>query len=131
LLGRTVKPAQPRVRRAIHLIEHHVDVRVSIIADEVGVSERQLERLFDERVGIGPKSLARVVRMRRALSAFAEHRGNASWSRIAAHVGYADQAHLARDIVRFTSLTPSQLAHRMTMSDSFKHPLGPLAIVGA
>jgi AraC-like DNA-binding protein len=45
--------------------------------------------------GYGPKTLARVLRMRRALRLA---RGGVSLAEVAARCGYADQAHLAREV---------------------------------
>ena len=58
------RSADARVRRAVELIgAAHGSVRVSELALHVGVSERQLERAFAERVGLSPKLLARVLRL--------------------------------------------------------------------
>ena len=40
--------------------------------------------------------------------------GDGSWSELAAEFGFYDQAHLARDIRRFTGVTPSSVKARAT-----------------
>ncbi|MGP4109696.1 helix-turn-helix domain-containing protein [Streptomyces sp. 4N509B] len=68
---------------------------VAQTADAVGLSERQLRRRSLAAFGYGPKTLARVLRMRRAL---ALARRGVALAEVAAACGYADQAHLAREV---------------------------------
>jgi transcriptional regulator GlxA family with amidase domain len=82
------------------------------VAAEVGVSERQLERRFREAVGYGPKTLQRVLRFRHvleALDAGGREADGLSW--IAAYAGYSDQAHMTRETIALSGLTPIQLEH--------------------
>lgn len=80
---------------------------VTAVAAEAGVTSRQLERGFRERVGIGPKMFARIVRFQRVLQA-----EPVNWAALAADSGYFDQAHLVRDFHQFTGETPSAWAAR-------------------
>jgi AraC-like DNA-binding protein len=85
--------------------------RVDELADALGISERQLRRRFHQSVGYGPKTLDRVLRFRRLVSqAQAVSAGEVDLARLAADLGYADQAHMARDSVRLTGLPPRRLA---------------------
>lgn len=71
------------------------DESVGAIAAGVGLSARQLHRRSLDAFGYGPKLLARVLRLQRALALAREGTGLAA---VAAHHGYTDQAHLARDV---------------------------------
>lgn len=71
------------------------DEAVGTVADAVGLSPRQLHRRSLDAFGYGPKLLARVLRLQRALDAARTGEALAS---VAATHGYADQAHLARDV---------------------------------
>ena len=82
--------------------------RVEPLASELGLSERQLRRRFIAAVGYGPKTLQRVLRLRRFLAASAAGPGELAAAALAA--GYADQAHLTRECRDLTGLTPAQLA---------------------
>jgi AraC-like DNA-binding protein len=85
--------------------------RVDQLADALGLSERQLRRRFHRAVGYGPKTLDRVLRFRRLLSQAQEVAdGDQDLARLAADLGYADQAHMNRDAVRLTGMPPAQLA---------------------
>ena len=68
---------------------------VASVAQAVGLSERQLLRRSLAVFGYGPKTLARILRMERALALAA--RGVPAVD-IAVRVGYADQAHLSREV---------------------------------
>ena len=85
---------------------------VAQLARELGTSERQLNRRCVAAVGYGPKVLHRVLRLRRflVLAAVPGVRGLAA---LAAEVGYADQAHLARDCLALTGLSPARLRGRL------------------
>ena len=85
--------------------------RVDELADALGISERQLRRRFHQAVGYGPKTLDRILRFRRLVSqAQAVTDGEVDLARLAADLGYADQAHMTRDSVRLTGMPPARLA---------------------
>lgn len=85
--------------------------RVDELAESLGISDRQLRRRFHHSVGYGPKTLDRVLRFRRLVAqAGAIAAGESDLARVAADLGYADQAHMARDCLRLSGLTPVQLA---------------------
>ncbi|WP_407952026.1 helix-turn-helix domain-containing protein [Plantactinospora sonchi] len=68
---------------------------VAATAETLGLGTRQLHRRSLALFGYGPKTLARILRMRRAL---ALARAGRPAAEIAAVTGYADQAHLSREI---------------------------------
>jgi AraC-like DNA-binding protein len=82
---------------------------VTAAADAAGLSERQLRRRSLDAFGYGPKTLARVLRMRRALR-LAE--GGMPFAEVAATAGYADQAHLAREVRALAGRPLSRLLDR-------------------
>jgi AraC-like DNA-binding protein len=80
---------------------------VNDIARGLGVSHGHLDRQFTEQVGLSPRTLARILRMRRLLEEIDVH-GSVGWADKAAELGWSDQAHLIRDFKRHTGVTPSQ-----------------------
>lgn len=68
---------------------------VGAIADDCGLSPRQLQRRSHTAFGYGPKTLARVFRLERALRLA---RSGTPFATVSAEAGYADQAHLAREV---------------------------------
>ena len=79
------------------------------LARELGHSRKHLVSLFRDQVGVPPKLFARLVRFERTLRS-ASTPAQQGWAELALAHGYADQAHLARELRRFTGLTPTQLA---------------------
>ncbi|MBZ9846490.1 AraC family transcriptional regulator [Mesorhizobium sp. CA14] len=82
--------------------------RISALAGEIGWSRKHLAAKFTDAIGIGPKTLSRIVRFNRALSL--SKRQDNDWAGIAADCGYADQAHLVREFRQLAGETPTGLA---------------------
>jgi AraC-like DNA-binding protein len=82
-------------------------VRMSRIARELGWSRKHLVARFHRELGLAPKSIARIARFRNVLSqANREH--SPLWADIASACGYADQAHLTREFLAMSGMTPSR-----------------------
>lgn len=80
------------------------------LGDRLGISERQLLRRFTAAVGYGPKTLARVLRFQRLMRLLYEPRaGDWDLARLAAETGYADHAHLTREVTELSGSAPSTL----------------------
>ncbi len=83
------------------------------MARRLGLSTRQLHRRCLSAFGYGPRHLTRVLRLGRALQSAGEC---PSLARLAAASGYADQAHLCREVRDLVGTTPArilaELGHR-------------------
>lgn len=90
---------------------------VSVVADDLGMSERHLRRLFQETLGVGPKAYAKLTRFHRALRAARESRP-VGWAGIAAAAGYYDQAHLIAEFRSIAGVTPRELLGELRASGS-------------
>ncbi|EFL35717.1 AraC family transcription regulator [Streptomyces viridochromogenes DSM 40736] len=86
-------PPDPLLRQVVAALD--AGRPVAATADELGIGARQLHRRSLSAFGYGPKTLARVLRMQRAL---ALARAGVPLAETAARAGFADQAHLARDV---------------------------------
>ena len=76
------------------------------LADAMGLSERQLHRRSLAAFGYGPKTLHRVLRFQNALR---RARAGDDLARVAHECGYADQAHMARDVSALSGTTMTTL----------------------
>lgn len=83
-------------------------VSVHALASACGCSERLLEQRFGEQVGASPKAVARVARLRRAISLLS--RGVAAGD-IAGACGFCDQAHLTREFSAMVGSPPNRFVH--------------------
>lgn len=72
----------------------------------MATSPRSFARLWQDVVGLQVRTYVRVMRFQNALALMRE---GEPLAQIATAVDYADQAHMTRDIKRFTGLTPTQL----------------------
>lgn len=82
--------------------------RVGDVARELGWSHRRLIARFRDEVGVPPKRVARIARFERVQSVLAVDPG-ANLAGVAARCGYADQAHLSREVGELAGMTPSLL----------------------
>ncbi|MFJ2578528.1 helix-turn-helix domain-containing protein [Kitasatospora aureofaciens] len=92
-LAADARPADPLVRAVVATLA--AGRSVTATAERLGLGERQLHRRSLAAFGYGPKTLARILRLQRAL---ALARSGVPFAETAARTGYADQAHLARDV---------------------------------
>jgi AraC-like DNA-binding protein len=102
----------PVVRAAVRVLNAPRPAPVTVVADRFGLSERQLRRRFLTAVGYGPKTLEGVFRVRRAISLSEITSSDGARLRpadVATKAGYADQAHLTREMRRLTGMTPGEL----------------------
>jgi AraC-like DNA-binding protein len=82
-------------------------VSIKDVAARAGCSTRQLERRFEDSVGISPKLFSRMQRFQGVLRIADGPHSN--WVHAAARCGYYDQAHLIRDFREFSGKTPTSL----------------------
>lgn len=81
------------------------------IAAALGVTERTLRRISTAEFGYGPKTLARILRLQKLLGRIGE--SSMVLADLAAETGFADQAHMGRDVLSLTSLTPGEILRQM------------------
>ena len=77
------------------------NISIKALAVSVGVSQRQLERLFLKHTGLSPKTFCTTLRMQRVLKLLRSNQW-ASLANLALVCGYTDQAHLANEFRRTT-----------------------------
>ncbi|KUM78688.1 helix-turn-helix domain-containing protein [Streptomyces griseorubiginosus] len=97
-------PADPVLRALVASLE--AGRPVGVTADELGLGPRQLHRRSLVAFGYGPKTLARILRLQRAL---ALARAGVPYAETAVRCGFADQAHLARDVRELTGVPLTRL----------------------
>lgn len=109
-LRATAAPVTSRLERtaqAVAMLEHDPTMPVARIAAQLGISHGHLDREFRRTVGLGPRALARLLRVRRLLESI-DVRAGVDWADQAAALGWVDQAHLIRDFRRHTGVTPTR-----------------------
>ncbi|WP_373524192.1 helix-turn-helix domain-containing protein [Aquiflexum sp.] len=76
------------------------------LASDACLSNRQFQRRFTERTGIGPKLFDKVVRFEKAFFMKNAY-PHLDWLSIALACGYYDYQHLVKDYKYFTNMTPT------------------------
>lgn len=106
-----------QVREAVAVLMPWHPVGIGDVAEHLALSESQLRRRTLQAVGLSPKVLQRTLRFQGFLAlaqagiAPSGRRGHDGIAGLAVDAGYADQAHLNRECLRLTGLTPRQLLH--------------------
>lgn len=105
----TTRPADPGTGWALGRIGA-TGGRVAIgrLARDLGWSHRRLIARFRDDVGLTPKAVARIVRFERLRDLLGAEPA-IDLARAAAGCGFADQAHLAREVCLLAGLTPTAL----------------------
>lgn len=107
-----------RPRTGLVVPESWLHLPMATLADRFGLGPRQFERRFIQDYGQPLRSFRQQARCSQMVMSFVSGRsGVENWAGVAADTGYCDQAHLSRDLVRFTGYTPGILARRLAAGD--------------
>lgn len=118
LLGKNSRD-DAAVNAAIEFIDYFKG-RISVhgLARYLGMSCRNLERKFKERIGMTPKQLCRNIRFKHTYKSIeASPRDN--WVDLALACGYYDQAHLINEFRYFTGTSPAEFFKPSSLMPDF------------
>ena len=107
-LGRTQLPPQRLMSVVSHLSQNATVLDLSVIRNNAGLSERVMQRMFENDVGLTPKQLAKITRIQHAVRARRET-AHGTWARAALDAGYYDQSHFNKDFRAIVGCTPTEL----------------------
>ncbi len=123
-------PSDPIVNASIQWLARHPHGRVGHLSRRIGISGRHLQRRFSASVGYGPKAFQSILRFQRLLHFAGRASRWRSLAELSADVGYADQAHMTREVQRLSGCPPTVLFQSvqcaLQMSDFFKTPTDEL-----
>ena len=111
-LATHARHSKGRVDSATHsvlfdIIRSRGNLSLPDLQHRLGLSERTLERKFQQQVGISPKLFARISRFQASLQQLRTDR-HAKLSDIAYDNGYTDQSYFIRSFKEFTGLSPRE-----------------------
>ncbi len=89
------------------LAQTHGMMRVQELAAHTGYTKRYLDRLFQEHVGVSPKSLASILRFQEVYQVWMQQK-SPTFFRNQWPAYYYDQSHFIKEFKRFTGFTPQQ-----------------------
>jgi AraC-like DNA-binding protein len=78
-------------------------INVNELSQNAGYTPRYINRLFNNEIGIAPKTFSKIIRFQHVLMALGKKQ---PISAIAADMGYYDQSHLLKEFKQFTGISP-------------------------
>ncbi|MEJ2766269.1 helix-turn-helix domain-containing protein [Photobacterium sp. MCCC 1A19761] len=76
--------------------------------ENIQLSQRQIERLFQFWLGMTPKHYQRILRVKKAVSFLRQHK-NENLADVAQQFGFSDQAHMTREFRVIACITPGKI----------------------
>jgi len=79
------------------------NIRIKELTEQLHISQSPLEKRFRQAVGASPKKFASIVRLKNAISGYANEN---SLTALSYEAGFYDQAHFIKEFKTFTGETP-------------------------
>jgi AraC-like DNA-binding protein len=99
----------------------------------IGYTERQIERIFIECVGLSPKRFGSIVKLHSFLKLLKAKSNYDTLTALSCEAGYSDQSHLIKEFRKYTGVTPKEylnktnkLAINFMEINSTVHPMSGL-----
>ncbi|OMH29178.1 helix-turn-helix transcriptional regulator [Motiliproteus sp. MSK22-1] len=90
--------------------DHQGQLSIQQIARRSYLSERKLERIFKQKVGISPKKYSRLVRLHQVRTVLKQ--STLTLADISHLTGFYDQAHFNREFMKIVGMTPGEYLSR-------------------
>ena len=105
-----------RTLRAAQLLRGADRCSLHAAARNVGMSERRMQQLFRQHMGLSPRAWRRLARLHECLRLLRDGKSPPPWACLAAQCGFADQSHLVNEFRSICGLTPTQFLNRRVRS---------------
>jgi AraC-like DNA-binding protein len=89
------------------IMNRNGNIPINRLASELNMSKRNLERHFNEQVGISPKSFSGISRIKKILE-LVERNLNITWRDVSKNFEYTDHSHFIHEFRKFTGKTPHE-----------------------
>ncbi len=89
------------------IIAANGDVTVNELADKTGYTQRYLNKVFNQNMGINPKTFGMIMKFQKAIQKINQE-DNSMLTSIGADAGYYGQSHFIKDFKRYAALTPKE-----------------------
>jgi len=107
----TRREIPPIIFQSLDMLQgSHGQIQIHDLAQEIAISERQLQRLYKEQIGISPKQFARLQRVNHARDILKI--AHDPFAEIGFSAGYYDQSHFIREFKSVVGMTPEQYQRR-------------------
>jgi AraC-like DNA-binding protein len=95
------------VNSIFYILNNKGNLKTANLADEMYLSSRQLERIFNEYIGVSPKQLASLVRYQYLWNGILFNKQMNVLDAVQRY-GYSDQSHLLHDFKKYHTILPSE-----------------------
>jgi len=100
------------IRIAREINDNLGNVQISSLMDKFQISERKIQKLFLEQVGISAKHFAKIIRFREAKKLI-ERNPEVNLAALTYACGYSDQPHFIKNFKELFGISPSQHKKRV------------------
>jgi transcriptional regulator GlxA family with amidase domain len=108
-------PLDLKIQRAVAMItQSKGQLRIEELARAVDVSKRSLERYFLKHVGLSPKAISQIIRLRQAIEEIL-HGSEVNLGEVAFKLGFYDRSHLFNEIKDMMGKAPSAVAQSVDL----------------
>ena len=83
------------------------NITVKDISDREVISERQIRRIFNNWIGINPKTFCKIVRFQNTINTKRLPQ-EINWINLALESGYYDQTHFINEFKELSGITPEK-----------------------
>lgn len=94
------------------IIENMGNISLKELSESVYYSERQLNRIFDQYLGMNTKTFSRLVRINKAIRLM--HNSRNSLTCVSDSTGFYDLPHFIRDFKSVCGITPQEYCNKMS-----------------
>ncbi len=98
------------------IISTNGNVAVSELAEQTGYTERYINKVFKQSMGINPKTFGMIMKFQKVIQKI-NREEECKLTDIGADVGYYDQSHFIRDFKKFAALTPKEYRKMILEND--------------
>ncbi|MBA4849214.1 helix-turn-helix domain-containing protein [Emticicia sp. BO119] len=102
-------PSNDLINKALgEITSRNGDIKINMLADKFGISDKTLESKFKLSVGLTPKEYAKICRLNSFLLKFKQN-SQLSLTHLSFETNYYDQSHFIKEFKSFAYFTPKNL----------------------
>ena len=90
------------------IIKNRGTITIKQLVKHTGYTERHIERVFSESIGISPKKFGNIVKLHSFLKLLKDKSVQNNITAFCYEAGYFDQSHLIKEFRKYTGITPTQ-----------------------
>lgn len=95
-----------------YILKNKGAITVNHLVKYTGYSERHIERIFNECIGLNPKKFGNIVKLHFFLNLLKYKPSQNNITDLCYEAGYADQSHLIKEFKKYTGITPTQYLNK-------------------